>query len=575
MGTSDQNYSEFLHHLVKSNGLDATLPLWQDGVLGLPSKGAYLHALVDYINQDDFHLPYSRSSKGAHEYLIQKLGLSVLDLHAAHPMLTPYLLAAEGPRAIESAVRNSSPEDVATWLNGNVPTGSSGTNSGLSGVAGFLVFKYDDDLMRAVAQKVPNWATVIDSRGRSTLFYVTHPSRIAALVAAGADASGKDKSGKTLVAWWTSTHPAKLSSELVSEMNRSGATGAPSLQDAIVTKIFHLSLDMLNDDEQEEFARVVSDPDWKWNGTLEGTRREWTLAEIWKFGETAFLAGRIKMASPALNSLVSHYGIDSLRAEPAKLIRLLDGARANLPEKLRKEWFSAPRSPLDNPFLALMDFLTYVPGPSEPYDKNPNYHSTQMLPSEVASQYRGALRRFLAKWSAQEHTRLPEAFTLLNDARWAVPGLISGTLISAIFSPHSQDGKSIPVDRAAWGRVFAGLPVKSPLHTSGMLRNIYNVLERDKSSPEDFPPELVRAIVKIVGTLPESASPQLSRDQGAAQSKVKDLVEAGRLDGQEITSRWLRRFKPEVKSLISQRVLAHKASAVRAKEAPAVSARRM
>lgn len=575
MHTTDQTYREFLFHILVNSGLDKTLPLWEGGILGLPSKQAYLWALSETINQEGFYLPHTRNSSGGHAHLINALGVSVLDLHATHPTLTPYLLASEGPKAIEAAVRNSSPEDVSTWLNGNVPVGSPGTNAGLSGVAGFLVFKYDKDMIQAVAQKDPDWAKVVDGRGRSLLFYVTNTSQIPVLIAGGADASIKDKSGKSLVAWWTSNHKASLSSELISEINRTGAAGAPSLKDAMVTKVFHLSVDMLNEEERQELDQAISNPDWKWTGTLEGTKREWSLAEIWKFGELAFLGDRIQLASPALNSLRGYHSPSYLRSEPAKLINLLDKARSHLPENLRQDWFAHTRSPKQSPFLALMDFLTYIPSPSEPYTKQPGYSSSSMHSSEVSSQYLGAMRRFLSNWSAEEHTCLASAFPLLNDARWALPQVVSSALLDAIFSPGSEESKGIPIDRSAWGKVLAEVPMKSPLHGSGTLGSIYKILANDQSSSSAFPPELVRAIIKIVGTLPDSAPPQVWRSQDGAQSRVRQLVEDGRLDGQEITTRWLRNFSPEVKSLISQRVLAHKASVVRSNIAPEVPKRRM
>lgn len=580
MTSTDQNYVDFLLSQIKADTLDSVLPLLEAGTIVLPSKDIYLAALEANTRRDDYVCePYSVKSKsGFHAFMVERLGVSVLDLHAAHASLTPYLLKAEGQGVLVAALKNSSPDEVSTWLAANVPVSSAGSTGNQSGVLGLFVSQEATSVLNEIATLVPRWGEILDARGRSTLFYAKSDIALRGAVLAGASPAIKDSSGKSLLTWWGANLPTEKSSSMIAALQALGMDGAPSIADAMVAKLFHLDIGGMSQEEMAVFMDAIHDPEWRWTGILEGASRTWTLEEIWRFGELAFLND--KMEAPKSVNLGGGGYVGSRgysRREPDKIKDYITVLRATLPEEVSGAWFSSVPSPVRSPFLGILSLATLTPSSRDTYEKDKSYRSnssSHLSHLEVSSLTKNAVIKLLSSWSPEEHSILPSGLSELHDCRWAISHHIFDHVVDLVVS---GDKTKSSIDRAAWGAVMADAPMKSPWHGSTLLGRVYKAMAAEQNDLSAIPPPLARALVKLVGTMPSGVSSEVSRQHEKADAAILKMLGTGVLDGQDIPSRWLRGFSPTSRSLLSQKLLSTKAAAARqaAEVPPAKPNRRM
>ena len=580
MTSTDQNYVDFLLAQIKADTLDSVLPLLQAGTIAIPSKEIYLAALEANTRRDDYVCePYDIKSKsGFHAFMVGTLAVSVLDIHATHASLTPYLMKVEGPGVLVAALQNSSPDEVSTWLAANVPVSSAGSTGNQSGVLGMLVSQEATSVLNKIADLVPRWGEVLDSRGRSVLFYAKSAAAISSAVLAGASPAIKDASGKSLHTWWAANLPPETSSPMVAALQALGMDGAPTMADAMVGKLFHLDIAGMSMEEAAIFDGASRDPTWRWTGILEGASRTWTLEEIWRFGELAFLNDKIeapKSVNLGRGGYVGSRGHS--RREPDKIKNYIAVLRSTLPEEVSGAWFSSVPSPLRSPFLGMLSLATLTPSSCDPYEKDNSYRSNSsghLNQLEASSLIKNAVIKLLSSWSPEEHAMLPSGLSELHDCRWAVSHHIFDHVVDLVVSGSKPMSM---IDRAAWGAVMSDAPMKSPWHGSALLGRVYRALSTEQNDLSAIPPPLARALVKLVGTMPSGISSEVSRQREKADAAILKMLGTGVLDGQDIPSRWLRGFSPTSRSLLSQKLLSTKAAAARqaAEVPPAKPNRRM
>lgn len=488
----------------------------------------------------------NRKNGPFHEKVIMDLGITAEDLAQAHPTTIPYLLNNAGQRAISIAVQNSTPAQVRKFLSTIVP----GTTSDQKGdnkcsVAGLLVFGSCQDVIKNVQEKVPDWAQTLDHRKRNALFYARTKNDLHVAVSGGADPSQKDKNGFDLSTWWNLARRPDVSAELCSLLSDLGKSGAPTPQDLMVNKLMRLGFNEFDEQDREEFQKALAGKDWKWSGMLEGIRRDWTLSEIWKFGELAVITSRSNPMDSSLLTKMSY--LKNRRRNKFSLPRLIQAARDQLPAEFRAKLMT-PKTP----FEYALDFLGLVV--PEDFDKSvyqDDYYGAQ---DRI---YQAYSKKFLSGLDREEQKKLIEGLEILRDAKWAWDPSILSPVLSEIAG--SSNPSASVVDRKLWCQYYVSLPMKHAFHAQKLqdVMDAYcQIPPLLRSSADD--PLTAQVRIKTLGGISNAGSYKYT-----AWQSIQNLVKDGALRGVEIPARWLKNLESETRIIVAKALLENKAAAKR------------
>lgn len=509
----------------------------------------YIYGIAPYNSTKDLS---TRNNGPFHEKMVGDLGITVEDLAQAHPTTIPYLLNSAGQRTISIAVKNSTPAQVKKFLGTIVPgTPSDQRGDNKCSVAGLLVFCSCQDVIKNVQEKVPDWAQTLDHRKRNALFYARTKDAFQAAISGGADPSQKDKNGRDPSTWWNLALPPAVSTELCSLLSGLGKSGVPTPRDLMVNKLMRLGFDKFDEQDREEFQKALADKDWKWSGMLEGIRHDWTLSEIWKFGELAVITSR---SNPMDSSLLMEmsYSKDR-RHNKSALPKFIQAARNQLPVEFRAKLMTPQTS-----FEYALDFLGLVA--PEDFDKSTyrnDYYAKHFTHGAQERVYQDYSKKFLSSLDREEQEKLIEGLEVLRDAKWAWDHNIVNPVLGEIAG--SSDPSASVVDRKLWCQYYLSLPMKHAFHAPKLQAVIDTYCQRPpllRSSVDD--PLTAQVRIKTLGGISNADSYQY-----AAWKSIRDLVEDGALKGVEVPSRWLKNLEGETRIVVARALLENKAATKR------------
>lgn len=571
-----EDYAKFIFHQATTGGIDLWGSLVNQGVMEWPSKETFLSMLSKLPSSEffsDYNYAPHKNKTQAYAFAIERLGITIAEIHNIDPLLFNYLRKQEDQTAVVNAIKNASPDEVRYWLEQQIGITSLGSGQGKSGVVGFLVSSGYDAILDEVSKKLPNWGGILDSRGRSPLFYASSEMQLSQIVKAGADPMKNDSSGKKLAQWWATTHSPEVVTRMYSELQRLGIEGSPSMTDSMVTKLFKLGADTFSKEELVEFDKARSDPNWSWNGSLEGVKRSWTLEEIWRFGEVAAMSGKITPATPMMKQLFNYSSLDGSRNEINKFATMLSTIRSQLPLDLRDSWFESGAAKEKNPFTRMLVFLSMAPD-METLKKNEKISSIfkgSLNSSYLAKQHVGSIYEFWAErelslLSREERLKIVQAIPEFNNARWIFSGPMSNVIGVMMFGNPGNKETVLYSMSDDLCRLVQEAPQKSSLFSPQVMDCAYEVLRlrANAGNINTINSTQFCAMIKYFSMTSDNASSKCLANKKRLMEVASLMLGDMDLNGQPISPRWLKGLDEKLRSAISLHLLQNTATKVRA-----------
>lgn len=567
----DRTFVDLLTFQVLRAGLPYVLSSIDAGVIASPSKQVYLGALyraaersmedpsvnpTQYLDAQYYEYDFSRVPKGVkfpppngkfHEEMVSRLGITVDELAAVHPTTVPFLFMSAGQEVFLRAIKNSTPEQTRKFLSTIIPATTSlhkGDNKG--SIAGALVFLGYEKVIQAVQEKVPDWAQILDHRQRNALFYCRDEEDFHLAVQGGAHADQTDKNGRTAVEWWTLVRSPAVSAQLSSLFTKLGHDTAPTIKDLMANKLFRLGVSEMDNGERMEFEKAMADPTWRWKGNLEGVSHEWTLQEIWRFGELAVINAHSKPINESL--VVQFIYTQAPRQYNGDLNIFLQKVRGTLPSEFSKRLTSH----CSTDFELALNFLGLV----APFTSD----TRNLWGNKCSELYEKVVLQELSRLDIEGQKRLINGMEVLRDTKWAWDDLIILPILGQIFKNIAESKSKRVLDFELWGNYYLSVPMKHPFHTFPRAKNMV-ALANAKSSPHihlSQNPLRTKILLKNLVVLGTAHGGKYVYSQDMI-GELCEAIDQGCLADMDIPSRWLKNLPENVRIGVTKHLLTRKA----------------